>query len=52
MSSMKIATLMDLPPVVLSGRLFTDGSREVYYPAPLLELWMKSIRDPPDSPSG
>ncbi|XP_023552287.1 sister chromatid cohesion 1 protein 1-like [Cucurbita pepo subsp. pepo] len=51
MSSMKIATLMDLPPVVLSGRLFTDGSREVYYPAPLLELWMKSIRDPPDSPS-
>ncbi|XP_022985848.1 sister chromatid cohesion 1 protein 1-like isoform X1 [Cucurbita maxima] len=51
MSSMKIATLMDLPPVVLSGRLFTDGSREVYYPAPLLELWMKSIRNPPDSPS-
>ncbi|CAK9323879.1 unnamed protein product [Citrullus colocynthis] len=51
MSTMKIATLMDLPPVVLSERLFTDGSREVYYPAPLLELWMRSIRQPPDSPS-
>ncbi|XP_038891624.1 sister chromatid cohesion 1 protein 1 [Benincasa hispida] len=51
MCTMKIATLMDLPPVVLSERLFTDGSREVYYPAPLLELWMRSIRQPPYSPS-
>ncbi|XP_022146858.1 sister chromatid cohesion 1 protein 1-like [Momordica charantia] len=52
MSSIKISVLMDLPPVVLSGNLFTDGGREVYYPAPLLQLWMKSIRHPHDSSSG
>ncbi|XP_050946545.1 sister chromatid cohesion 1 protein 1 [Cucumis melo] len=51
MFTKKIVTLMDLPPVVLSERLFTEGSREAYYPAPLLELWMRSIRQSPDSPS-
>ncbi|CAI9762268.1 unnamed protein product [Fraxinus pennsylvanica] len=51
MSKMKIARLMELPPVVLMERLFTDN-REVHYPAPLLELWMRSTQPPHDSPSG
>ncbi|XP_062157140.1 sister chromatid cohesion 1 protein 1 [Alnus glutinosa] len=51
MSTMKIVNLMDLPPIVLIGDLFVNGSRVVYYPPPLLELWMKSIQPPHDSPS-
>ncbi|KAF3976793.1 hypothetical protein CMV_000048 [Castanea mollissima] len=52
MSTMKIVNLMELPPVVLIGDLFINGAREVYYPPPLLELWMKSIQPPHDSASG
>lgn len=52
MSTLKIVNLMELPPVVLIGDLFTNGAREVYYPPPLLELWMKSIQPPHDSASG
>ncbi|KAE7996575.1 hypothetical protein FH972_001286 [Carpinus fangiana] len=51
MSTMKIVNLMDLPPIVLIGDLFVNGSRAVYYPPPLLELWKKSIQPPHDSPS-
>ncbi|XP_075668054.1 sister chromatid cohesion 1 protein 1 [Castanea sativa] len=51
MSTMKIVNLMELPPVVLIGDLFINGAREVYYPPPLLELWMKSIQPPHDSAS-
>ncbi|XP_059458695.1 sister chromatid cohesion 1 protein 1 [Corylus avellana] len=51
MSTMKIVNLMNLPPIVLIGDLFVNGSRAVYYPPPLLELWMKSIQPPHDSPS-
>jgi hypothetical protein len=51
-STMKIANLMDLPPVVLIGDLFINGSTTVYYPQPLLKLWMKSIQPPHDSASG
>uniref|UniRef100_A0A2N9IX06 Rad21/Rec8-like protein N-terminal domain-containing protein n=1 Tax=Fagus sylvatica TaxID=28930 RepID=A0A2N9IX06_FAGSY len=50
-STMKIANLMDLPPVVLIGDLFINGSTTVYYPQPLLKLWMKSIQPPHDSAS-
>ncbi|XP_030932817.1 sister chromatid cohesion 1 protein 1 [Quercus lobata] len=51
MSTMKIVNLMELPPVVLIGDLFINGDRAVYYPPPLLELWMKSIQPPHDSAS-
>ncbi|KAL4620809.1 hypothetical protein ACB092_06G182900 [Castanea dentata] len=51
MSTMKIVNLMELPPVVLIGDLFINGAREVYYPPPLLELWMKSIQPPHGSAS-
>ncbi|KAL2549793.1 Sister chromatid cohesion 1 protein 1 [Forsythia ovata] len=51
MSTMKIARLMELPPVVLTEELF-GGNREVHYPAPLLELWLRSTQPPQDSPSG
>ncbi|XP_061351696.1 sister chromatid cohesion 1 protein 1 [Gastrolobium bilobum] len=51
MSSTKIATLMKLPPVVLIGDLFTSENKDIYYPAPILELWIKSTQPPHDSPS-
>lgn len=51
MSTMKIGNLMDLPPTVLLSELFTTGNREVHYPAPLLELWVRSTQPPHDSPS-
>ena len=34
----KIVNLMELPPVVLIGDLFINGSTVVYYPQPLLDL--------------
>ncbi|KAG9149422.1 hypothetical protein Leryth_003381, partial [Lithospermum erythrorhizon] len=52
MSTMNISRLMDLPPTVLFGRLFINGTTQVYYPAPLLELWQRNIQPPHDSPSG
>ncbi|KAG8644865.1 sister chromatid cohesion 1 protein 1 [Manihot esculenta] len=51
MSTMKVANLMDLPPTVLMDDLYTPENRQIYYPAPLLELWMKSTQPPHDSPS-
>ncbi|WVY89990.1 hypothetical protein V8G54_035504 [Vigna mungo] len=52
LSSTKIANLMKLPPVALSGDLFTAENNDIYYPAPILDLWIKSIQPPHDSPSG
>ncbi|BBG98083.1 Rad21/Rec8-like family protein, partial [Prunus dulcis] len=52
MATMKIVNLMELPPIVIIGDLFTTGSRDIYYPRPLLDLWMKSTRTPRASPSG
>ncbi|KAK4385307.1 Sister chromatid cohesion 1 protein 1 [Sesamum angolense] len=52
LSTMKIATLMDLPSVVLVEKLVTSGNRQVHYPAALLEMWMRSTQPPHDSPSG
>ncbi|TKY56895.1 Sister chromatid cohesion 1 protein 1 [Spatholobus suberectus] len=51
MSSTKIANLMKLPPVVLIGDLFTRENNDVYYPKPILDLWIKCIQPPHDSPS-
>ncbi|KAJ6322589.1 hypothetical protein OIU77_012433 [Salix suchowensis] len=48
MSTSKISNLMELPPTVL---IDDNGNREIYYPAPLLELWNKSTRPPHESPS-
>ncbi|XP_043693226.1 sister chromatid cohesion 1 protein 1 [Telopea speciosissima] len=39
-STMKTAHLMDLPPVALCG-LSGHGNKEVHYPPPLMELWLK-----------
>ncbi|KAK6135783.1 hypothetical protein DH2020_030478 [Rehmannia glutinosa] len=52
LSRMKIATLMDLPSVVLVEKLVTNGNTQIHYPTPLLEVWMRSIQPPHDSPSG
>ncbi|PSS32518.1 Sister chromatid cohesion 1 protein [Actinidia chinensis var. chinensis] len=52
MPTMKIKDLMDLPPTVLVCGLFATGNGEIHYPAPLLELWMRSTQPPHDSPSG
>ncbi|KAI3986847.1 hypothetical protein MKX01_014548 [Papaver californicum] len=51
---MKITQLMDLPPVALVMGLAGKHSTEIYYPKPLLDLYMRSIqiRPPRDSPSG
>ncbi|XP_057980091.1 sister chromatid cohesion 1 protein 1 [Malania oleifera] len=52
MSTMKIANLMELPPVGLISGLLADGNREIYYPTPLLEQWMRSTKPVVDSHSG
>ncbi|XP_026389381.1 sister chromatid cohesion 1 protein 1-like [Papaver somniferum] len=51
---MKIAQLMDIPPVALVMGLAGKYSTEIYYPKPLLDLYMRSIqiRPPRDSPAG
>ncbi|KAK1570344.1 hypothetical protein Q3G72_000521 [Acer saccharum] len=51
LSTTKIANLMELPPLVLIGDLFTKENRAIYYPDALLELWTKSTQPPHDSPS-
>ncbi|KAK7372517.1 hypothetical protein VNO80_05898 [Phaseolus coccineus] len=51
LSSTKIANLMKLPPVALIGDSFTAENNNIYYPAPILDLWIKSIQPPHDSPS-
>ncbi|KAF6136923.1 hypothetical protein GIB67_025757 [Kingdonia uniflora] len=52
MSNMKITHLMELPPVGLTCGLSGYGSKEIYYPAPLMNLWMKysQLQPPHDSP--
>ncbi|PON51391.1 Rad21/Rec8-like protein [Parasponia andersonii] len=50
-STMKISHLMELPPIVLIDDLLTTGNREVYYPQPLMEMWLKSTQIPQKSPS-
>ncbi|KAH0659628.1 hypothetical protein KY289_028376 [Solanum tuberosum] len=50
--SMKIARMMEMPPIALLEGLFTNGNKEVHYPAPLLKLWMRNTQPPHDSPSG
>ncbi|XP_010658236.1 sister chromatid cohesion 1 protein 1 isoform X2 [Vitis vinifera] len=52
MPIVKIANLMELPPSTLIDGILTSGTGEIQYPAPLLELWMRSIQLPHDSPSG
>ncbi|CAI9090767.1 OLC1v1025602C1 [Oldenlandia corymbosa var. corymbosa] len=44
MTKKKIATLMELPPIVLVEGLYKYGDAEVYFPVPLLELWRKSTQ--------
>ncbi|KAF6172149.1 hypothetical protein GIB67_003841 [Kingdonia uniflora] len=53
MSNMLIAHLMEPPPVGLTCGLSGYGSKEIYYPAPLMNLWMKysQLQPPHDSPS-
>ncbi|KAK3229502.1 hypothetical protein Dsin_001383 [Dipteronia sinensis] len=51
LSTVKIANLMELPPLVLVDDLFTKENRAIYYPDALLELWTKSTQPPHDSPS-
>lgn len=41
-----VANLMDLPPLFLIDDLCAYEYREIYYPAPLLELWMRSAQPP------
>ncbi|KAK9124595.1 hypothetical protein Sjap_014197 [Stephania japonica] len=41
--AVKIAHLMEIPPVALSEFL-GSGRNQIHYPAPLLELWMKFMR--------
>lgn len=50
--SIKIARLMDLPPVSLVCGLVTNGTPDMYYPLPLLQQWMKITGSVHDSPSG
>jgi len=43
---------MKLPPVALIGDSLTAENNNIYYPAPILDLWIKSIQPLQDSPSG
>lgn len=52
LSTMKIANLMELPPVLLSYELTENGNREIHYPAPILKLWLRSSQPAVESPSG
>ncbi|XP_071729020.1 sister chromatid cohesion 1 protein 1 [Rutidosis leptorrhynchoides] len=52
MDSIKIARLMDLPPIAMVCDLFTNGNTDIYYPDPLLKQWMKFNQPVHDSPSG
>ncbi|WCJ19937.1 Sister chromatid cohesion 1 protein 1 [Euphorbia peplus] len=47
---MKVADLMELPPLVVLEDLSTRDN-QIYYPAPLLDLWRRSTQPPHDSPS-
>ncbi|CAN4099113.1 unnamed protein product [Withania somnifera] len=47
-----VARVMEVAPIALLKGLFTNGNKEVHYPAPLLKLWMRSTQPPHDSPSG
>lgn len=51
LSTMKIPKLMDLPSVVLMDDVLRNGIQELHYPAPLMELYMRSIQPSHDSPS-
>uniref|UniRef100_A0A2C9VMJ2 Uncharacterized protein n=1 Tax=Manihot esculenta TaxID=3983 RepID=A0A2C9VMJ2_MANES len=42
----EVVNLMDLPPLFLIDDLCAYEYREIYYPAPLLELWMRSAQPP------
>ncbi|CAM8965011.1 unnamed protein product [Rhodiola kirilowii] len=50
--NLKLSYRMELPPLVLLFGLFTTGNQEIYYPAPILELWTRSTQPPHDTPSG
>ncbi|KAK2400840.1 sister chromatid cohesion 1 protein [Trifolium repens] len=50
-SSTKIGNLMEVPPHVLKKGLFSIVNKNIYYPAPLLDSWIKSTQPPLDSPS-
>ncbi|KAI4306487.1 hypothetical protein L6164_029760 [Bauhinia variegata] len=51
MHKMKIAKLMELPPVALIGDSLTNINQNIYYPSPILDLWIKSTHPTQDSPS-
>lgn len=48
---MKLAKLLDLPPVALSCGL-VGKYNDVHYPQALLDLWMTTMQPMHDSPSG
>jgi cohesin complex subunit SCC1 len=43
---------VEVPPHVLKKGLFSIVNKNIYYPAPLLDSWIKSTQPPLDSPSG
>ncbi|GAB4831973.1 hypothetical protein Ancab_005990 [Ancistrocladus abbreviatus] len=51
LSTMKMANLMDLPPLVLLCDLIRNDG-QIHYPAPLLQLWKTSVQPLNDSVYG
>jgi hypothetical protein len=43
---------MEVPPHALKKGLFSIVNKNIYYPAPLLDSWIKSTQPPHDSPPG
>ncbi|XP_045831036.1 sister chromatid cohesion 1 protein 1 [Trifolium pratense] len=51
MSSTKIANLTEVPPGVIKDGLFSIVNKDIHYPTPAVDSWIKSTQPPHDSPS-
>jgi hypothetical protein len=52
MSSTKIANLMEVPSGAIKNGLYSIVNKDIHYPTPLVDSWIKSTQPPHDSPSG
>ncbi|WJX64193.1 hypothetical protein P8452_49007 [Trifolium repens] len=50
MSSTKIANLMEVPSGAIKNGLFSIVNKDIHYPTPLVDSWIKSTQPPHDSP--
>ncbi|GAU18126.1 hypothetical protein TSUD_248270 [Trifolium subterraneum] len=51
MLSMKIDNLMEVPTGAIKDDLFSIVNKDIHYPTPVVDAWIKSTQPPHDSPS-